>query len=42
MLDTSTGKLYRMELGRTPDRSEWKLMSNGIIEEKDEVSNKDN
>lgn len=42
MLDTSTGKLYRMELGRTPDRSEWKLMSNGIIEEKEEVSNKDN
>ena len=38
MLDTSTGKLYRMELGRTPDRSEWKLMANGIIEEKIEKS----
>ena len=37
MLDTSTGKLYRMELGRTPDRSEWKLMGNGIIEEKKEI-----
>lgn len=33
MMDTSTGQLYRMELGRTPDRSEWKLMAEGLLEE---------
>ena len=33
MMDTATGKLYRMELGRTPDRSEWILMAQGLIEE---------
>lgn len=33
MMDTATGKLYRMELGRTPDRSEWKLMAQGLLEE---------
>ncbi len=33
MMDTATGKLYRMELGRTPDRSEWTLMAQGLIEE---------
>ena len=33
MMDTATGKLYRMELGRTPDRSEWKLMAQGLIDE---------
>ncbi|MCH7732731.1 MAG: hypothetical protein IIB44_09490 [Candidatus Marinimicrobia bacterium] len=33
MLDTASGELYRMELGRTPDRSEWILMSKGIAEE---------
>lgn len=32
MLDTSTGKLYRLELGRTPERSEWVLMSKGMSE----------
>ncbi|MFQ6676509.1 MAG: hypothetical protein ACE5LH_09245 [Fidelibacterota bacterium] len=32
MLDTSTGELYRMELGRTPDRSEWVLMSTGMVQ----------
>ncbi|MFQ6616504.1 MAG: hypothetical protein ACE5HZ_07015 [Fidelibacterota bacterium] len=32
MLDTSTGELYRMELGRTPDRSDWVLMATGMIE----------
>ncbi len=31
MLDTTTGKLYRMELGRTPDRSKWVVMSHGIV-----------
>ena len=33
MMDTATGKLYRMELGRTPDRSQWTLMAQGLIEE---------
>ncbi len=33
MMDTATGKLYRMELGRTPDRSEWILMAQGLIGE---------
>jgi len=33
MLDTTTGKLYRMELGRTPDRSKWVVMAHGIIEQ---------
>jgi len=33
MMDTTTGKLYRMELGRTPDRSEWILMSHGMFEQ---------
>lgn len=32
MLDTSTGELYRMELGRTPDRSEWVLMATGMVQ----------
>lgn len=32
MLDTSTGELYRLELGRTPDRSEWVLMSKGMTQ----------
>lgn len=36
MLDTTTGKLYRMELGRTPDRSEWVLMARGMIEQEPE------
>ena len=30
MLDTAKGKLYRMELGRTPDRSRWTLMAEGM------------
>ncbi|MFQ6674134.1 MAG: hypothetical protein ACE5GH_05040 [Fidelibacterota bacterium] len=33
MLDTATGELYRMELGRTPDRSNWILIANGMIEQ---------
>ena len=33
MLDTSTGELYMMEMGRTPARSEWTLVANGISEE---------
>ena len=32
MLDTTTGKLHRMELGRTPDRSDWILMANGMVD----------
>jgi len=35
MLDTTTGKLYRMELGRTPDRSEWVLMAQGMFQQED-------
>tara|TARA_B100000315_G_scaffold260903_1_gene327091 strand:- start:3051 stop:3422 length:372 start_codon:yes stop_codon:yes gene_type:complete len=33
MLDTSTGELYMMEKGRTPARSEWVLIANGLSEE---------
>lgn len=33
MLDTASGQLYRMELGRTPDRSEWVLMAQGMVEQ---------
>ena len=32
MLDTTTGRLYRMELGRTPDRSQWVLMAEGMFD----------
>ena len=35
MLDTSTGELYMMEKGRTPARSEWVLMANGLSEEEE-------
>ncbi len=33
MMDTATGKLYMLEMGRTPDRSEWTLIANGMVEE---------
>ncbi len=33
MLDTASGKMYRMELGRTPDRSEWVLMAQGMVKD---------
>ncbi|MFQ6609089.1 MAG: hypothetical protein ACE5EE_11255 [Fidelibacterota bacterium] len=32
MLDTATGELYRMELGRKPERSEWVLIAKGILD----------
>ena len=35
MLDTATGELYRMELGRKPEYSEWILMSMGIGEDEE-------
>ena len=32
MLDTVTGELYRLELGRTPEKSNWVLMAKSIGE----------
>lgn len=32
MLDTATGELYRMELGRKPQQSEWMLIAKGILD----------
>ena len=35
MLDTATGELYRMELGRKPQQSEWMLIAKGILDSGD-------
>ena len=32
MLDTATGELYRMELGRKAQQSEWMLIAKGILD----------
>ena len=32
MLDTATGELYRMELGRKHQQSEWMLIAKGILD----------
>ncbi len=35
MLDTATGELYRIELGRKPQQSEWVLIAKGILDPAD-------
>ena len=32
MLDTATGELYRMDLGRKAQQSEWMLIAKGILD----------